>query len=226
MKKTLSISAAVLVAILFVTGCAGKKDIEGTGFLRDYSKMKQGQDNQALKRYIDPSVDFSRYDKVMIDKVVFYFKGDSKEVGIQPDELKMLADYFEKALVKALQDAYPVVTQPGPDVLRIRIAITGVKAGNPVLAPASAVLPLGAAVNALSNLTTGESISVGEASMEAEFLDSQTGRVIAQVMDHRTGSTYSTGTIGGKWGHAKEIFQDWAKRLRQWLDQVHGKKTD
>jgi hypothetical protein len=171
-------------------------------------------------------VDFSKYKKVMIDKVIFYFKDEKRQLGIKPDELKALASTFEKDLLDALKGAYPVVTEPGPDVLRIRIAITDVQAGNPVLGPASAVLPLGVAANALSNVTTGESLSVGEASIEAEFIDSQTGKVVAAMMDRRVGSTYSTGTVGGKWGHAKEAFQDWAKRLRQWLDKMHGKKAD
>ncbi len=225
MKKRLFVVTAVLAAAIFMTGCAGKGTIEPTGFLSDYSKLKTGQGDQALKRYVDPDVDFSKYRKVMIDKVIFYFQGDSKEIGINPDELKMLADYFERSLVEKLQDAYPVVTIPGPDVLRIRVAITHVKAGNPVLGAASAVLPVGVAVNALSNVTTGESVNVGEATIEAEFLDSETGKVVAAIMDRRVGSTYSTGSVKGKWGHAKQAFDQWAKKLRTWLDKMHSQKS-
>jgi len=225
MKKIL-LPAAALVAVIFLTCCASKNSIEPTGFLSDYSKLEPGKGDQVLRRWVDPDVDFSKYKKVMIDKVIFYFKDEKRQLGIKPDELKALASTFEKDLLDALKGAYPVVTEPGPDVLRIRIAITDVQAGNPVLGPASAVLPLGVAANALSNVTTGESLSVGEASIEAEFIDSQTGKVVAAMMDRRVGSTYSTGTVGGKWGHAKEAFQDWAKRLRQWLDKMHGKKAD
>jgi len=66
---------------------------------------------------------------------------------------------------------------------------------------------------------------VGEASIGAEFLDCETGKVVAAIMDHRVDSTYSTGTVSGKWGHAKEALKkDWASGLRKWLDQVHEKK--
>lgn len=224
MKRTLSALLALALAGVLLSGCAGKQDLEPTGFLSDYSKLQAGSGDEALKRYVDPSVDFSRYKKVMIDKVVFYFKPDSKEIGVNPDDLKMLADSFQQELINALKDAYPIVSQPGPDVLRIRVAITDVKAGNPVLGAASAVLPVGVAVNALSNVATGESVNVGEASMEAEFLDSETGKVVAAVMDRRVGSTYSAGSVKGKWGHAKEAFKEWAERLRRWLDEVHGRK--
>ncbi len=222
--KRVSLFVIIILTIFLAGGCANK-DIEPTGFLSDYSKLQPGQGDQPLKRYVDPTVDFSKYKKVMIDKVIFYFKNDSREIGIDPDELKMLADYFHDCLIKNLQDRYPVVSKPGPDVLRIRVAITNVKAGNPVLGAASAVLPVGVAVNALSNVTTGESINVGEATIEAEFLDSETGKVVAAIMDRKVGSTYSTGSVKGKWGHAKQAFQEWAQKLRKWLDEVHDKKA-
>jgi len=212
----------LLVSFSFLSGCANKNRLKPTGFLSDYSKLQAGKKDQALKRYVDTTVDFSKYKKVIIDKVIFYFKPDSRPIGVNPEELEMLANSFEKALIDSLKDKYPVVTKPGPDVLRLRVAITDVKAGNPVLGTASAVLPVGVAINALSNVATGESVNVGEATIEAEFIDSETDKVIAAIMDRRVGSTYSTGSVKGKWGHAKQAFEHWAKSLREWLDDVHG----
>jgi len=224
MQRLIVGTLILLSTICLLIGCSGKKQLHPSGFLSDYSRLQPGSDGQAIKRYVDTSVDFSKYKKVMIDKVIFYFAPSSKPIGVDPDELEMLAKSFEKALVEELKDAYPIVTKPGPDVLRIRVAITDVKAGNPMLGAASAVLPVGVAVNAISNVTTGESVNVGEATIEAAFLDSETGRVVAAIMDRKVGSTYSTGSVKGKWGHAKQAFKEWAKRLRQWLDGVHGKK--
>ena len=91
-----------------------------------------------------------------------------------------------------------------------------------MLGAASAVLPVGVAVNAVSNVATGESVNVGEASIEAEFMDSETGKVIAAMIDRKVGSTYSSGTVKGKWGHAKQAFDTWAKILRKRLDEMLG----
>ncbi len=224
MQKIIAVTLILAGTICMLIGCSSKNNLKPSGFLSDYSRLQPGNKDQAIKRYVAPSVDFSKYKKVMIDKVIFYFDPSSKPIGVNPDELEMLAKYFEEALVEELKDAYPIVTEPGPDVLRIRVAITHVKAGNPVLGAASAVLPVGVAVNAISNVTTGESVNVGEATIEAEFLDSVTGQVVAAIMDRKVGSTYSTGSVKGKWGHAKQAFKEWAKRLRQWLDEVHGTK--
>ena len=192
-----------------------------SGFLGDYSGLEKGPDGGPDLVYKKPGVNFSKYHKLMVDKVIFYLSDDTK--AIQPDVMKELADAFEKELVKHLNDAYPMVNQPGPDVLRIRIAITDVESSNPGLGTVGAVLPVGMAVNLVSNAATGSSVNVGSASIEAEFLDSTTGEVLGKIVDHKSGSTYDTATLKGEWGHTKKAFQEWAEMLRNWLDRVHGK---
>ena len=70
---------------------------------------------------------FGKYNKFMVDSVIFFFADDSEYKGIDPNEMKELADNFNQAIVAAFKDKYPIVAEPGPDVARIRIAITGVK---------------------------------------------------------------------------------------------------
>ena len=48
-----------------------------------------------------------------------------------------------------LKDKYPIVTEPGPDVVRIKIALTGNKQSRPVLSGVSAVVPVGLAVSTI-----------------------------------------------------------------------------
>jgi hypothetical protein len=78
-------------------------------------------------------------------------------------------------------------------------------------------------VNLFSNVATGESANVGSASIEAEFLDSMSGELLASLVDKKAGSTYDTASVKGKWGHAKKAFQQWAQLLRKRLDVAHGK---
>ena len=53
--------------------------------------------------------------------------------GMQPDAMKRMTDAFRMEFVGALASGYQVVNQPGPDVLRVRIAITGVQPTSPAL---------------------------------------------------------------------------------------------
>ena len=46
--------------------------------------------------------------------------------GIFSRDLEELAKTFHKAVKKSLGRMYPLVDKPGPDVLRIRVAITDI----------------------------------------------------------------------------------------------------
>ncbi len=146
----------------------------------------------------------------MIDPVAVCYLPEARQRGIQPDELKKLTDYFREALVEAVADAYPVVADPGPEVLRLRVAITD-------------VAPSDVALNLIATALVYVPVDMGSASMEAELLDSLTGARLAAVVDSRTGSQLDI--LGGytRWSHAKIAFDGWAAELRAALDEVHGR---
>jgi hypothetical protein len=224
MGKTLNrIFFVVMMGLLLTmtSGCGSK--MKHSGFLKDYPDFKPGPMGGADFVYFKEGVDFKAYDKVMMDHVVFYFSKDAKYRGIHSQELKEMADAFHKAMADALKDGYPLVTEPGPGVLRIRCAITDVKASRPLLNTITAVTPIGLGISTVKKGITGTHTFVGEASMEAEFLDSQTNEQIAAVIDRKAAGKAKVIKGMSKWGHAKDSFNFWAKRLRKWLDEAHGK---
>ncbi len=52
-----------------------------------------------------------------------------------------MAEECDLALVKALNDSYPIVVEPGRDVLRLRFAITDLKQSRPILSGVSCACP-------------------------------------------------------------------------------------
>ena len=132
MQTTLRIVLIVMIGCILTmaTGCASK--VKTSGFLQDYPKFEKGPRGGADWVYFEEGVDFKKYDKVLMDQVVFYFSKDSKYKGINSDEINKLSDAFHKAMVKALKDEYPFVSEPEPGVLRARFAITDVKSAIPV----------------------------------------------------------------------------------------------
>ncbi|MCJ7603764.1 MAG: DUF3313 domain-containing protein [Desulfobulbaceae bacterium] len=46
---------------------------------------------------------------------------------IDPAILKELTEYYQNALFEAVKGGYEIVDQPGPGVLRVRVAITEIK---------------------------------------------------------------------------------------------------
>lgn len=209
---------AIASVIVIVVGCATKKG--HSGFLGQYPIFEQGQKG-VDKRYLKAGVNFGQYNKIMMDEVVFYFKSDADYKGIQPSEIQELNEEFNKAFIEELDDVYPLTEKPGPDVMRIRVAITELEPSSSVSGTMSTFIPIGLGVSLIKKGTTGEFLGIGSASMEAEFLDSTSNERIAAVIDKDPGGKLDI----GKLSPAKSAFRFWAKRLRGFLDQAHGKNN-
>ncbi len=212
----------ICFALTVATGCATKQ-VKHSGFLKNYPEFEAGPKGGADFVYMKEGVDFKRYNKIMMDHVVLYFKDDAKYKGIHPEELNEMSNAFHKAFADNLQGAYPLVDEPGSDVMRLRIAVTDVVASKPGMGTISTVMPIGLALSTIKKGVTGTHTGVGQASIEVEILDSMTNERIAAAIDTKPG-----GKIEGftKWGAVKGAFEFWAKRLRHWLDETHGRKGD
>jgi hypothetical protein len=224
-KSSLKIVYIVIIlcfALTVATGCATKQ-VKHSGFLENYPEFKPGPKGGADFVYMKEGVDFKRYNKIMMDHVVLYFKDDAKYKGIHPEELNEMSSVFHKAIADNLEGAYPLVDEPGSDVMRFRIAVTDVVASKPGMGTIATVMPIGLALSTIKKGVTGTHTGVGQASIEVEILDSMTNERIAVAIDTRLG-----GKIEGftKWGAVKGAFEFWAKRLRHWLDETHGRKED
>jgi len=217
MKKGL----LLIIGMLLVAGCATGNgtqtgmDMAQSGFLGDnYAKLQPGPKDGAKLRWIDPNADWRQYDKVMLDSVVFFFDDASEYEGIEPNELKALADDFNQKFLEALMTKYTIVAEPGPGVLRIRFAITDLEQSNPGMATITSVVPVGLVVSTLNKGATDSWTGSGATSAEMMILDAQTNTVIAVAKDEKTAGFTERFS---KWGSAEEAFTYWADRLVQFL---------
>jgi len=215
----------VLIGFTFTTvmGCA--KKITTTGFMKDYPDFKEGPYGGSDWIYIKEGVNFSKYNKIMMDHVVFYWKDDADYKGIEPVVLTELSEAFNKAMLETLQKDYPFADKPGKDVLRIRFAITDVVPSRPVLNVITGIVPIGAGIGLIRYGVTGEGggAFVGEASMEMEALDSETNERVGAAIDWKPAPKYKLVKAAQKWEQSEDAFIFWAERLKKFLDVAHGK---
>ena len=245
MRNHTAIAILTFVAATLITSAAGAGqfgDYEPQGFLSDYSRLKPMAGDKDAFAYKNPEA-VAKYDKLMIDRIKIYLKADAKSKEIDPTQLKELADYFHQAIVKAVGDAYPVVEAPGPDVLRLRIAITDLVPNKPEASVVSLVVPflwVGEAGAGAAEGKTGSTPFVGEASVELEGLDSETHKQIVAFLDTQlakkfdvdltegVGKAVEKGASGyfnaySTWAYTKAAMDHWAQLIRQRLDAAHGK---
>jgi hypothetical protein len=216
-KQILAILMAMVTIIAFVA-VAGAEE-KYSGFLGNYDGLKKGPEGGVAERYIKSGVDFKKYNKIMLDSVVFFLSPDAEYKGISAEDMKELSDTFNKAVVDALGKAYPLVGEPGPDVMRVRVAITKLKPSSPGSAAMTTVLPIGLAFSLIKKGATGEFAGVGSTGIEVEVLDSGTNERIGAAVDYKPG-----GKMSGfeKWSASREAFEFWAGRLKTFLDESHG----
>jgi hypothetical protein len=112
------------LGLFFCATAATAQQVRDTSFLKNESQLQPGRGNQARLVYIDPEADFSRYDKVVVDRVVLWFRDENADGGIEPAEQQHLAGYFTAALRHELQLEFHPVETAQPGALRVRAAIT------------------------------------------------------------------------------------------------------
>lgn len=213
-----------LFLVAFTVSCATTSPGAST-FLGPYAKdLQPGPEGGVKMRWLKPGVDFSKYDKLMVDSVVFYFAEDSEDKAIDPEKMKELADIFNLEFVQRVKQKYPIVAEPGPGVARIRVAITNLKlvsTGAGALSTVTSVTPIGLGVNLVKRGTTGTWVGSGMTGAEMMVLDTVTNDVIAVAADERAAGfteRYTELTV------VKEAFRFWAERITTFLDEAHGVK--
>ncbi len=211
--RTIGIGAVALA----IAGCATTEQVPHvrmSGFLGDYSQLHRGKSGQAEFTYRDLNADFSKYPKVILDPIQLWAAdSDSALSNLSQEDQQLLVNYLYVALRDALQKDYILVTEPGPDVMRIRCAITEARANNPVKQVLSTVTPVGLGLSYARKLTTGTHSGVGVVSVEGEVVDSASGERLAAVIDRRAG-TKSSLTNPSRWGDVQDAFNFWARRMQ------------
>jgi len=111
------------------------------------------------------------------------------------------------------------VAEPGPDVARIRFAITNVKPSKPGISAVTSVVPVGLAVSVAKKGATGGWAGSGETCAELLVFDSLTNDVIAMAWDQQQAAFESRFS---KWGSANDAFKFWSERLVIFMDNAKG----
>ncbi len=215
-----SITLCVLVACIALTACwrslpTGRA--APSGFLGDYSLLEKGGTDEPSLIFVDEDADFSPYEKIAINPITIWRAEGSDLSGVPDEDLQQLADYLRGSLRTALEGHFEVVEHPGPDVLRLRLAITEARRSRIVADILSTVAPPVRLLSNVKALATGTHAFVGRASIEGELIDSLTKRRLAAMVDERAGGKTLSGA-GSRWDDVRSAYDYWAQRLVKRLE--------
>jgi len=172
MKVTNLVILTLLVISTSVAGWA-QQEPELSGFLDDYPPLTPAEEGSEILMWKAPNIE-AKYVAVMVDEPVIFIHPDSPYKGIEPDELKVLADAYRDIIATKLAMVHPVVEQPQPNIIRLRLALTNVyvkkKGGSSYGSPTN---------EHTTKADLGRRYSLVEATVEAEGIDNQTGQRLA-----------------------------------------------
>jgi hypothetical protein len=145
------------------------------------------------------------YSGFIVDPVpVRFYKGAKSEGKLTDEQITDLTNYMHTKIVEAVQSAgKKVAYQPAAGVARIRVALTDMEKSSAV-----SILPQASLLGA----------GIGGASMEAEVVDSMTGKQIGAVVESKQGSRMPFANLGD-WTAAKNVIDSWAARFQKRLEE-------
>jgi hypothetical protein len=155
--------------------------------------------------YINEQADFSQYTKLMNGGLSIYYP--ESEEPPDPAEIDRIRGYFRDAFTKAIGDAYEIVDEPGPGVMKVQGQVIDMK------------MTSGGTVMDVSGRLR-DIVANGELTFLMEMSDSVTGQVLARAGDKST--DISGSKDDATWDDVRRAAEYWAGLFRNWLDNYLG----
>ncbi len=221
MKKT-----AGLILIAMIAGCAQTAPSiqQGPDAELTFDGLVRVDNARFNDVWIDPDIDFSRYDKVIVGDAVFEFQAVKKTSTLHSrtnsDSKFWMSDDQKQKLIDVVSEVFR-------DELSKSEHFTAADA------PGHDVLVLVGGLHDIISRVPPEMIgrneiylaSVGEATLVIEARDSLSGKTIYRALDRRAaervgGQAIRSNTVTNA-SEVRRLARRWATRLREGLDSIH-----
>jgi len=217
-RKLTSIIFLASFTVLATSTVWPADSVPESDFIEGELNLTPVADKAGAYRYLKPELDLKKYGRIFIEPVEIWLHPDSKYKGIQPDTLKAMADSFAQILVDELEPEYTIVGNVGADTLIVRLAITGLKTKKKKRSLLG-YLPVALVAGALSSNAL-KRVSLVDAGIEAEVLDSITGERLAVLVDTAIKLPASASKEGKlAWKDIEMSLRFYAKRFKAQLDE-------
>lgn len=202
-KAVRLVSMAALLASVALTA-AGPAQAENSGFLGDYSALKEVKDaaGDTVMRYVSPKFKPGMYQAVMIDPTQYYPAPKPTE-QVSSSTLTDISSYLDKGLRDRLGAKVQVVSAPGPGVLRIRPAITAVAPQTVGLKPYQ-VIPIAFIITSAKGRGKEAAIHV-----EIDAVDSVTGERMGASVRKGIGAKLASDKAPLSLGDVQPLLDKW-----------------
>ena len=213
MKVALLVSSLCFAMLMGCATTATSPD-EYSGFLGDYSRLKKDKSSSDVEvmRWIDPNLKLSKFTSIYIEPSQLYPKPKPTS-RIPQSTLTGITSYYDKALKTQLGRSLPLASSRGPGTLVVRPAITAVSSKMESFQPYE-ILPIALVAGAV-NVAAGGRDQETSIATEVAFIDSNTNKVVAQVVRKGSGENLENDQVVMTPMDAKALLDGWATDVNQ-----------
>jgi hypothetical protein len=186
------------------------------------ARLQASTEEPGAWTYQAPGVDLRKYRRFILDAPRVY-RGEGSSYGSLSDaDVQKVAEMFVEEARAALGTTFPVVRDPSPDVARLRYTIMGITETVPYVSTATRVIPIGAAINLLSQGTGHGGTLTGSVTYGIEAFDARSGQLLASAVRRLTPGAFDISSTLGTMDTARAVARDSAAKLRATLDRIHS----
>lgn len=219
---TRSVPVWSILGLLAVAGCAAQTEaVDRPQGLDEAALLQASIEEPGAWTYKAPGVDLSAYRRFILDTPRVYRGAGASFGNLSEEDVQKIAAMFVEETRKALGTTYPVVSEPGPGVARLRFTIMGVSETVPYVSTASRVIPIGAAINLLSQGAGRGGTLTGSVTYGIEAFDARSGQLLAAAVRRLTPGAFDISSTLGTMDTARAVARDAAAKLRATLDAMH-----
>ena len=209
-----------LLALLLIVGCSNRlqKPEYKSDFLKDYRLFRPHPNVENTWIRLRPAFrkhPLSQYKKIVLNPIEIWLNPNASANIIDKDKHKQLTDYFEQQIKKQAGKHIEIVEPGSPDSLLIRIAFTNINEIEPDMSPLD-FIPLRMVMMAGKEaylLASAQKAVVGAATLEVEFVDTNSSRGLAAVIVSNNSGEVNVSDNDTNTESVKLVIDDWVERL-------------
>jgi len=210
----------IILIFLLVSGCTNRlaQPEFKSGFLKDYRLFKKNPNTENSWIRTKPGFRLTKlkqYKKIALNPIEIWLDSTKKANIKDPVKQAKLTAYFEQQIKNKVGDRFEFVEPGTKDSLLIRMALTNIEELEPKLSPLD-VLPFRIVMMAGEQaylLATAQKAVIGAASLEVEFVDTNSNRGIVAVIVNNKTNEVNVSDNDSNIESVKLVIDDWVERL-------------
>ncbi|MDH2498733.1 DUF3313 domain-containing protein [Acinetobacter baumannii] len=201
-------------SILFLGGCVS------TTIPPHYTQLPSSQvlkpsfnKNSNISYEYSPAVHWNRYSRFLMEPIEIYNADDNQFNKSTNKDKQELATFAYNEFNEVLTKRFQLANEVGPNTLRIKITLTGLKTNTPIVSTFTRFDLMGGPINAIQSIRGKEGVFMGNVSYSIEIYDAESNQLLKAFISKQYPNAMNIRATLGRLSAAKNGIHKAAEEL-------------